>query len=1105
MERPPGLAHVSLLLVELALAMVCGGLRAQEVSTSGVTFFETKIRPVLAARCYKCHGPTKQKSDLRLDHISFLLKGGERGPALVPGKPERSRILSAISYHQEDLQMPPKGQLPTSDIKSLRIWVTMGAPWPNEPVPDAGVKTKIFDLQERRQSHWSWRPLQRPQPPMVSDPRWRRQAIDRFVLQRVLEHGLQPAKPADRITLLRRVTFDLTGLPPSLDEQNAFLSDHSNHAYANLVDRLLASKRFGEHWGRHWLDLVRYADSLGHEFDYKIPNAHQYRDYVIRAFNADVPYDQLVREHIAGDLITDPRRDSDGNNESIVGTGFYWLVEQTHAPVDVRKHQSDRRDNQIDVLTKTFLGLTVSCARCHDHKFDAISTADYYALSGYLKSSRFAQVDSSPTISSDLAANFSKASQDFANAWLQQLDKAEQKVAQPLLAAIRSPLPLAAKKKAPKKGAKPPKEDTSPKGRWQKTLADPAVGRDRLHPLHGFHLLQKHPGADIRKHWQPAGTSLNDFAKTGAVAFADFRTEDYSNWFVEGKAFGSGPSKKPLFLRQRDGKPLVQDSGWAFSGGHGSHAQGVLRSQTFNIDKRYLHFFGFGRETRVRVVLEGFNIIRDPIYGQLHQLINADSPRWYTIDLSMWKGRQAFLAFVDQRTAGLADPSRGGGYPADGYLGVQQVWFSDSRTLPEPKRTYPSWILGTGKAAINTADKLSRRYVIAIREAGRALRKGNLQYHHAHLLNQLWSRDLLSSDSKKIQALQTSLAAADAKIGAGRYSLGMVDGTGENEHIYIRGEHGALGDAVPRRLLEALGGKTNPKLETTDGSGRLRLAEQIVAADNPYAARVIVNRLWHHLLGQGIVRTVDNFGVLGEKPSHPLLLDWLANRFVADGWSIKKSIRHIVLSETYQQSSSHTEAAKNNDPSNTYLSHASVRRITSESIRDSILATSGRLDTKMFGPGIPVYIDAFTEGRGRPGQGPIDGHGRRSIYMKVTRNFLSSFLLAFDQPRPAQTQGRRNITNVPAQALAMLNDPFVKAEAKRWADRILALSSDTKARIDHIYRQGLARSPAADEILAVEQFLERQRQIYKAKIDDPRPWRDLCHSIFNVKEFILLR
>ena len=367
-------------------------LAQADPSASDREFFESRVRPLLVERCQGCHGSEKQKGELRLDSRAAVLKGGSSGPAVVPGNLEESVLIEAVNYG-DFVQMPPKSKLPAEDINALTRWVQSGAYWPDEEVKGDDVKpaARVFDLQERAK-HWSFQPVAEVIPPEVKDGSWPLSAMDRFVLSGLEVNGLKPNPEADRRTLLRRVTLDLTGLPPSLAEITDFLADPSPDAYEKVVDRLLASPHYGERWGRHWLDLVRFAETSGHEFDYDIPSAWQYRDYVVRALNEDVPYDQFLREHIAGDLIDVPRRHpKTGQNESIIATGFYFLGEGTHSPVDVREDEVLRIDNQIDVISKTFLGLTVSCARCHDHKFDAITTKDYYALAGYLQSSRHQQ------------------------------------------------------------------------------------------------------------------------------------------------------------------------------------------------------------------------------------------------------------------------------------------------------------------------------------------------------------------------------------------------------------------------------------------------------------------------------------------------------------------------------------------------------------------------------------------------------------------------------------------------------------------------------------------------------------------------------------------
>ncbi|MFP6602474.1 MAG: DUF1549 domain-containing protein, partial [Pirellulaceae bacterium] len=346
-----------------------------------------------SSRCYACHShkSKKLKANLRLDSRAALLRGGDTGPAAIAGDAAKSLLVDAINYG-ETYQMPPQGKLPKAEIAALTRWVQMGLPWPQEAPPSDPKAIDPFNLAERQQQHWSWSALQSPAKPAVKNGQWPRDDLDHFILARLEQKQLSPAQPASRHQLLRRVHLDLTGLPPTPAETAAFLADQSPQAYENLVDRLLQSPHFGERWGRHWLDLVRYAESRGHEFDYNVANAYQYRDYVIRALNEDVPYDQFVREHIAGDLLPAPRlHPREGFNESILGTGFWFLGEWVHSPVDIRQDELDRYDNMIDVMSKTFLGLTVSCARCHNHKFDAISQQDYYALAGYLQSSGYRQ------------------------------------------------------------------------------------------------------------------------------------------------------------------------------------------------------------------------------------------------------------------------------------------------------------------------------------------------------------------------------------------------------------------------------------------------------------------------------------------------------------------------------------------------------------------------------------------------------------------------------------------------------------------------------------------------------------------------------------------
>jgi hypothetical protein len=378
----------------LLAALLAASAPAADPTPEQAEFFETKVRPVLVEHCYKCHSAeTKKepKGGLRVDGRARLLQGGDGGPAVVPGDPARSKLVEAVRYANPDLQMPPKAKLPAAVVADLEKWVKDGAHWPGDAAAAPAGKSE-FDLHKRKAEHWAWQPVRPQSPPPVRDANWPSDPVDRFVLAKLEAKGLKLAPPAAKHVWLRRVTFALTGLPPTPEEVAAFQADDSPEAFARVADRLLASSHFGERWGRHWLDLVRYAESRGHESDPDIPNAHQYRDYVVRALNADVPYDRFVQEHIAGDVLDRRLDPKTGANEAVIGTGFWHLGEEVHSPVDVRQDQADRLDNRIDVLTKAFLGLTVSCARCHDHKFDAISTKDFYALYGLLEGSGYRQV-----------------------------------------------------------------------------------------------------------------------------------------------------------------------------------------------------------------------------------------------------------------------------------------------------------------------------------------------------------------------------------------------------------------------------------------------------------------------------------------------------------------------------------------------------------------------------------------------------------------------------------------------------------------------------------------------------------------------------------------
>jgi hypothetical protein len=1115
-DRAPGGLVVALLLG----AIPPGPCPAQEDGAARIAFFERQVRPLLADRCQRCHGPDQQKSGLRLDHGEHIRRGGARGPALVPGEPDASRLWRAVGYEDVDLQMPPDGRLAAGEIEVLRRWIAEGAVWPDEPLPETRATAAGFDLEARAASHWCWNPPVAVEPPALAGSRYAglpgrrfaREPIDRFVAARLAAAGLDPAAPAPRAVWLRRVSFDLGGLPPTAEELAAFEADPRADlaARAAVVDRLLAAPAFGERFARHWLDLVRYAETMGHEFDFPMVEPWRYRDYLIRAFAADLPYDQLIVEHLAGDLLEEPRRDpATGLPESPLGTAFLWFMDQTHSPVDSRQALSERIDNAIDVSTKTFLGLTVACARCHDHKFDAIATTDYYALFGVLESSRYLNRVLEPE---GAAAAHAAARALRARAVDELLAAVEPGTLAPLLraaAACPAPPPPAvdeAERSRREDGrnrqvaALAAQHGVEPGllARFDEALRREATALEREdHPLWSFAALLQ--GRQPSAFW--AGDP-GEARPPRADRLLFDPADPASGSDRDGHAFTRAADPTTL-TRTGDALRLQAWPGWFEHSALGARrAMGSLATADFRIDARYLHVEVAGEAARFNVVVNGFHLIRDPIYGPLKQAVDHPDPRWRTVDLGLWRGERAYLQFVDVEAHDPADPHRGGGYDPDGWLAVGRALLSDAPTPPRERVTPPTtWL---GKTPPDDLDGLSERYAEALAGAVQALRAGRRAEAQAvHLCDWLGSRGLLPGVGDAVlAAVGPLLDRAEDALPAAAVVGSTCDGPGLDARVHIRGSHRQLGEAVPRRDLLAFGGDELPG----PGSGRLALARAIADPAHPLTARVAVNRLWHHMFGRGLVPTVDNFGVLGEPPSHPELLDWLALRFVADGWSIKALLRRIALSETYAMASGAADpAAAGIDPENVLLHEARVRRLDGEALRDALLAISGRLDPRRFGPPVPVHLTPFMDGRGRPGRsGPRDGDGRRSIYLEVRRNFLDPLFLAFDTPIPFSTVGARSVSNVPAQALALMNDPLVHELGQRWADRVLALElADDAARIERMYREAYARSPDPGESAAVEAFVRDQTGIRGG--DRRAAFGDLAHVLLNVKEFLFLR
>lgn len=1086
-------------------------------------FFEKEVRPILVARCYECHSDQAKepKGGLRLDSRAAMLKGGETGPVIIPGDAQKSLLVDAINYG-ELYQMPPKTRLPDAEVAVLTKWVARGAPWPGA-APDDVPKSELFDIEARKAAHWCWQPIKKLEPPGVQDSAWPKHDLDRFILAKLEAAGLAPAPPADKRALIRRASFDLIGLPPSPHEVDQFVQDNSPQAFERVVDRLLESTHFGERWARHWMDLVRYAETFGHEFDYPIQHAWRYRDYLIRAFNADVPYDQFIVEHMAGDLLPTPRLNrNDGSNESIVGTGFWFLHEATHAPVDVRGDQAIRIDNQIDVMSKVFLALTISCARCHDHKFDAISTKDYYALAGVLQSSRRQEA------MLDADGKIHRAATQV-DAVLREVETAVAEVAemaQRLTAENFALYLLAARAVAygdPAAGepiAEPGNRrnlanvaeefgvDRQQLRAWVEAMADASLD-DPMHPLHVWKQLALRPNAALRADFDAwRERTRSEVARAASLAadyncFADFKDGTYDGWFATGESFGAAPTHSGQWDVEAKGTQLIPP-GIAHSGQRGRKFQGVLRSPTFTIKGSSIYYRLAGTGCEVRLIVDGYTMV------EFHQLLfngmkfpidAKEAYVWHRAagDLEMYRGHRAYIELIDN---------------GNGWAGIDEIWFSDRDT--PPVKISPTAIQMADTEPCESLAELARRFGQRWQATMQRWRTRSLTAEDTELVNWMlrhWACLDGSGERTRERITQicdkarTRITDATENLSAPTRVTAMTDGTGVNEHIYVRGNPRTLGEEVPRQLVTALVGQQPP---ITRGSGRLILARQIADPANPLTARVMVNRLWHYLFGRGIVASVDNFGVLGEPPSHPELLDFLSQQFVQEGWSVKRLLRTVILSSTYQMSSVADARASEADPTNRLLHATRIRRLDGESIRDAMLAISGRLDPTLFGPSVPVNITPFMQGRGRPASsGPLDGEGRRSIYTEVRRNFLSPLMLAFDTPIPFNPVGRRNVSNVPAQALILMNDPFVVEQAKRWSGKLLEDSRLTYSeRVQRAYVAAFARPPTDSELAQAKAFFAIQGEALGIPLEqselDGRVWSDFCHVLWNVKEFVFI-
>jgi mono/diheme cytochrome c family protein len=816
--RPIAVTLVALLATALPAPATAG----PPAEPAGATLFDTQVRPIIEAHCVKCHGGAKVKSGLMLSTREAILKGGERGPAISLDNPDESLLLQAVNQ-EDELKMPPGGKLPQSQIDILSRWVKLGAPWP-EGVTVAG-RPGPPPVDEHARNFWSFRPVVRPELPAVQHSEWVRTPVDAFVLARLESAGLQPAPPAEKTSLLRRVSYDLIGLPPTPEEVDDFLADDSPRAYEKVVDRLLASPRYGERWGRHWLDLVRYAETDSFEFDAPKPLVWRYRDYVIKSFNEDKPYDRFIQEQIAGDEL-EPM-----TAEGLTATGYYRLGPWDGGAPDRLQAAYDELDDIVATTGQVFLGLTVNCARCHDHKIDPFPAADYYRLLSF---------------------------------------------------------------------------------------------------FHGI------------KRYGPRGSLRPD------------------------------PGQ--------DGPPNE----------------------------------GVARYRKEQAALKGeLKAIEDALLTHLE---------------------------AGERDDFMYEPNR------------------------------------------------------------------------AEILRKHTPQDVTQEDYARYQSSLRDLAALDEA----RPEVLCVTENGHTPpetHVLLRGNPRTLGDRVEPGFPSVINAQApsipEPGDDAATSSRRRVLAAWIASADNPLTARVMVNRIWQYHFGRAIVRTSSDFGYGGSPPTHPELLDWLADAFVARGWKPKAMHRLIVTSSTYRMSSTPDANALARDPENDAFWRFDQRRLSAEEVRDSILAVSGNLNlSRIGGPSIyPRIQREVLSGQSRPGAGwgqsSPEEQARRSVYIHTKRSLIVPLLAVFDAADADASCALRFTTTQPTQALAMLNGDFLQEQAQIFAQDARRLAGDDPAaQVRLVLRRVTQREPSAREVERGVEFMAKLRG--KHQLTPPEALRGFCLLALNLNEFVYL-
>lgn len=921
--------------------------------------FAREVQPILAKRCFFCHGPDKSEGGLRLNkRESAVVELGSGEHAIVPGDLEKSAIILRISSTEEGERMPPEGKpLTPEQVETIRRWIAEGAKW---------------------EEHWAFRAPEKQDPPVVKQSDWVTNPIDAFILDKLEQRGLKPAGPAEKAALIRRAYYDLTGLPPTVAEVEAFVKDASPKAFENVVDKLLDSPRYGERWARHWLDVVRYADTNSFERDGNKPHSWRYRDYVIRSFNSDKPYDQFVREQLAGDELPEV------TNDSIIATGYYRLGLWDDEPADRLLAKFDVLDDLVATTGQVFLGLTVNCARCHDHKIDPIPQKDYYSMLSF-----FHGITSNGTGGPNVE---------------------------------RQLFPDAASKQ------KYDEQQQALETRRNQTQASITAIED-----------------EFRTKYEQSASSVDQ------VAQMDLDDLEYRFYRDQWDKLPDFDSLKPETVAKLPGgrfdiSPATRETDFGFV------FTGILKVPA---DGEYA--FSLDSDDGSRLIVNGKKILEhDGIHG-------VGSLKRAVVALKQGRVPVRLEYFQRATDVGLSVAWSGPGF-AERPLSVVQK-NAPLKNLAEQIKVTGAKLLGEEK----------------FKEYNRLL--GRLE-------------------RLKNERLPGEFAMCVTEVGP----------QAPETFLLFRGNPNLARAKVEPGFLQILGGGAAtipaPQPGARTSGRRLVLANWIASPENRMTSRVMVNRIWQHHFGRGIVRSPNNFGQLGDLPTHPELLDWLAAEFVKQGWHMKALHKLIMLSSTYRMASRPDKLALEKDPANDLFSRFDMRRLSAEELRDSIHAVNGRLNLKMFGPGFYPEISAeVLASQSAPGSGwgksSPEEQARRSIYIHVKRSLITPLLADFDFADTDGSCAARFATTQPTQALGMLNGEFLNSQAAELAARVKREAGDDPAKQVRVALQLVtSREPDAASIERGVALLKSLQAKYKLDVD--QSFKYYCLLVYNLNEFVYL-